>query len=143
MSLISSAMVRGLSASPALAQQLETLWAQRSDEEEEEEEEEEDGEKDGFIAGFVVGQRLPPSAKEDLVAHLAPTPAPEDDDEEAEADSTKKREKPSSVDSVDVEWMLEHHAQMERMLPGGLDVIGVSRVFMEFCTPPPPQKGSF
>ena len=33
----------------------------------------------------------------------------------------------TSLDELDVPWMLEHAKQMTRMLPGGVDVIGVRK----------------
>ena len=114
-------MVRALSGSPSLSRQLDDLWGDSAEGEEAE------AASTPFRSGFVVGHRLPGSAKEDLLVHLSPTPAPdeEEDDEEDGEQKAPSVDPPKSVDEVDVEWMLEHHSQMERMLPGGIDVIGV------------------
>ncbi len=119
-------MVRGLSASPGLQQQLDKYWNK------------DDGDQldaldtpdAAFVAGFVVGQRTTGSHNQNhnwLVLHLAPTPNPEEDQDEEDQVQGKGghgHSPPSCVEQVDVAWMLEHYTQIVRMLPGGINVIG-------------------
>lgn len=73
-----------------------------------------------FTAGLVVGQRGPNSNGRDVIVHLAPTPSGEEEEEEEEDQASG----PQAVEELDVPWMLEHFMQIEKMLSGGLDVIG-------------------
>ncbi|XP_076454734.1 protein odr-4 homolog [Babylonia areolata] len=82
--------------------------------------------------GLIVGQL---SAQKDFVVLLARTPEAKDDEvcevseigKEEELPSKRKTSKPfpSSLDSADDLWVATHAKQVTRMLPGGLDVIGI------------------
>lgn len=71
--------------------------------------------KPEFVPGLIVGQR---SSVKDFVVYLAPTPLEPVEDEKPKAKFTK-------FENLDTEWMKEHSQQILRMLPGGVDVIGV------------------
>lgn len=81
-----------------------------------------------FQIGLVIGQ----NAKDrDFIVHLAPTPIPDEGDlssEEAIPSSKTGQTKPKYPDSiakvVDI-TISQHTRQVVRMLPGGLDIIGI------------------
>ncbi|XP_045605361.1 protein odr-4 homolog [Procambarus clarkii] len=83
-----------------------------------------------FQIGLVIGQ----NAKDrDFIVHLAPTPIPDEGDlsseeEEAIPSSKTGQAKPKYPDSiakvVDTN-VSQHTRQVVRMLPGGLDIIGI------------------
>ena len=70
---------------------------------------------DVFQAGYVLGVRHSDPKKPDLILHFAPTPNGSEDEPPI-----------ADLDQLDVAWMKEHHKQIRRMLPGGIDVLGVS-----------------
>lgn len=83
-----------------------------------------------FQIGLLIGQN---TSDKDIIVHLAPTPVPDEGDlssEEEEAVPSPRHEanKPKFPDSIPkvVESTVSQHArQVVRMLPGGLDIIGV------------------
>lgn len=82
-----------------------------------------------FQLGLLIGQS---TSDKDIIVHLAPTPVPDEGDlssEEEEAVPLKQEpNRPKYPDSIPkvVETTVSQHArQVVRMLPGGLDVIGV------------------
>ncbi|XP_073438648.1 protein odr-4 homolog isoform X1 [Dendrobates tinctorius] len=70
-----------------------------------------------YATGLLVGHS---SLQRDYVILAVQTPKKEDQDE-----VPKKRSGPSILDEVDEEWVSIHASQVNRMLPGGLLVIGV------------------
>ncbi|KAM9469476.1 protein odr-4 homolog isoform 1-T1 [Clarias gariepinus] len=66
--------------------------------------------------GLFIGQC---SAQRDFVVLAVRTPH-----RDTEA-PTESRSTPSSLDSIDVEWVAEHARQVSRMLPGGVSVLGL------------------
>ncbi|KAK3088171.1 hypothetical protein FSP39_015658 [Pinctada imbricata] len=78
------------------------------------------------------------TTQKDYVVKLVRTPEPaedictEEEEGDVEATPTKKRrrssQKPDSLVKVDDKWTATHAKQVTRMLPGGLDVIGVFAV---------------
>ncbi|XP_069121505.1 protein odr-4 homolog [Argopecten irradians] len=83
--------------------------------------------------GLIIGQL---TTQKDYAVRLIRTPEPVEDEvseEEFEEDSTldtaKKRRKsdhrPESLSDADEKWAATHAKQVIRMLPGGIDVIGV------------------
>ncbi len=73
--------------------------------------------REGFVPGLVIGRA---TATAWSVVHMVPTPSGDDDDS-AEAEVAL----PTSIQQLDVAWIMEHHKQVIRLLPGGIDVIGV------------------
>jgi len=76
--------------------------------------------------GLIVGQFTP---TKDFALHFVRCPEPVEEELEAEdSDSTEKINKKSTNKSadteIDVKWIVEHARQVNRMLPGGLNVIG-------------------
>ncbi|XP_033732011.1 protein odr-4 homolog [Pecten maximus] len=79
----------------------------------------------GLIIGQLTGQK-------DYAVRLVRTPEPVEDEvseEEEDSDTTKKRRRsdhrPESLCDVDEKWAATHAKQTIRMLPGGIDVIGI------------------
>ncbi|XP_046558824.1 protein odr-4 homolog [Haliotis rubra] len=80
--------------------------------------------------GLVVGQL---TNNKDYVARLIRTPDPAEDEvseeEEGEEVVTERKKeaclRPKSLDLTDEQWVSSHATQVNRMLLGGLDVIGV------------------
>eukprot|EP00794_Sanderia_malayensis_P016284 gene16283-17922_t len=91
--------------------------------------------------GLIVGQI---TTTKDFIVHLAKSPSPVEDEAEVEigeednhkplkqTDAKKNSSsKLSLTDEIDEQWITEHARQVNRMLPGGLNVIGV----FVFCSP--------
>lgn len=90
-----------------------------------------------WFVGLILGQL---SAQKDFVLCLARTPEAAEDEvcEESETgleeqlpSSTKRIRKPvhpKTLDAADELWVATHAKQVTRMLPGGLDVIGIFAV---------------
>ncbi|OWF41028.1 protein odr-4 homolog [Mizuhopecten yessoensis] len=79
--------------------------------------------------GLIIGQL---TAQKDYAVRLIRTPEPVEDEvseEEEDSDATKKRKRsdnrPESLCDVSEKWAATHAKQAIRMLPGGIDVIGV------------------
>ncbi|KAK3560916.1 hypothetical protein QTP86_022908 [Hemibagrus guttatus] len=66
--------------------------------------------------GLFIGQC---SAQRDFVVLAVRTPHRESEG------ATESQRKPSSLESIDVEWVAEHARQVSRMLPGGVSVLGL------------------
>ncbi|KAK2831626.1 hypothetical protein Q7C36_016712 [Tachysurus vachellii] len=66
--------------------------------------------------GLFIGQC---SAQRDFVVLAVQTPHRESEG------ATERQRTPSSLDSIDVEWVAEHARQVSRMLPGGVSVLGL------------------
>lgn len=83
-----------------------------------------------FQIGLLIGQN---AVDRDIIVHLAPTPVPDEGDlssEEEEAIPDHKTEQakskyPESIPKVVDGIVTQHARQVVRMLPGGLDIIGV------------------
>ncbi|KAG0719930.1 Protein odr-4 [Chionoecetes opilio] len=83
-----------------------------------------------FQIGLIIGQN---TREKDIIVHLAPTPVPDEgdlssEDEEVMPSSREELSKNKYPDSLPkvVEGTVSQHArQVVRMLPGGLDIIGV------------------
>ncbi len=73
----------------------------------------------GLVFGLVLGQKAADGKV--LLIHLAPTPR---DEEEAELDEDLTET--AELEGLDVPWAVEHHKQIDRMLPGGIETLGVS-----------------
>lgn len=88
-----------------------------------------------WYVGLILGQL---ASQKDYVLKLARTPEPAEDEvceelqiEGIEGENTspkKKRPKPKSLEVADELWVATHAKQVTRMLPGGLDVIGLFTV---------------
>ncbi|KAK7094511.1 hypothetical protein V1264_006064 [Littorina saxatilis] len=89
-----------------------------------------------WYIGLIIGQL---SSQKDFVLRLARTPEAAEDDvcdesevgqlEELPSHSKKKKTtQPKSLDKADEQWLAVHATQVTRMLPGGLDVIGIFAV---------------
>ncbi|KAL5012544.1 hypothetical protein ScPMuIL_011095 [Solemya velum] len=82
--------------------------------------------------GLIIGQL---TSQRDYGVQLIRTPEPAEDEvseeEEDEILNTPKRKrrrsshKPDSLENIDEQWVATHAKQVTRMLPGGLDVIGI------------------
>lgn len=76
--------------------------------------------------GLIIGQM---TNQKDYVLHMAETPDPVEDevsDVEQEVPAPKKSTvKPSRLEEMNNQWLATHAKQVTRMLPGGLDVIGI------------------
>ncbi|KAI8778717.1 protein odr-4, partial [Biomphalaria glabrata] len=88
-----------------------------------------------WFIGVIIGQL---TAQRNFVVHLTRTPDPVEDevseengeDESGDAATrnvTKKPDlvRPNSLDKLDEKWVYTHAKQVSRMLPGGLNVIGL------------------
>ena len=73
-----------------------------------------------FQAGFVLGVRHADNKKPDYILHFAPTP-----------NGTEDEPPIQDLEQLDVAWSKEHHKQIRRMLPGGIQVLGVSATFKQ------------
>ncbi|XP_060078570.1 protein odr-4 homolog [Ylistrum balloti] len=79
--------------------------------------------------GLIIGQL---TAHKDYAVRLVRTPEPVEDEvseEEEDSDTTTKKRRsdhrPESLCDVNEKWAATHAKQVIRMLPGGIDVIGV------------------
>lgn len=96
-----------------------------------------------WCIGLIIGQL---TSQKDYAVKLIRTPEPVEDecseDDEDSAAPTKKRKKsrPDSLASVDEQWVAQHAKQVTRMLPGGIDVIGVFVVAPPKMTQPAQAK---
>ncbi|XP_061171234.1 protein odr-4 homolog [Saccostrea echinata] len=77
--------------------------------------------------GLIIGQM---TSQKDFAVKLIRTPEPAEDEcseEQESATPSKKRRKskPESLTSMDEQWIALHAKQVTRMLPGGIDVIGL------------------
>ncbi|CAL1547620.1 unnamed protein product [Lymnaea stagnalis] len=87
-----------------------------------------------WFVGVIIGQL---TAQRDYVVHIVRTPDPVedevseengDDDSGDAVKSFKKNpalERPGSLEQLDEKWVSTHAKQVSRMLPGGLNVIGL------------------
>ncbi|GAB1607011.1 protein odr-4 homolog [Argonauta hians] len=79
--------------------------------------------------GLLIGQF---GTQKNYVLHAAVTPDPVEDevsDMEQETPAPKKTSsKPKSLEELNDQWLATHAKQVTRMLPGGLDVLGVFAV---------------
>ncbi|XP_076044135.1 protein odr-4 homolog [Oratosquilla oratoria] len=76
-----------------------------------------------FHIGLLIGQN---GKEKDYLVHLAPTPLLEPEyTEEQEEDKDKKVYAPDCLNKVEDRVIVQHAKQVIRMLPGGLEVIGV------------------
>jgi len=73
--------------------------------------------------GLIVGQRSSTSQCNDHAIYLARTPLP--DDINIDNVSALELQKKLGGDNIDVDWMCEHAKQVTRMLPGGLQILGI------------------
>ncbi|KAK3577682.1 hypothetical protein CHS0354_028693 [Potamilus streckersoni] len=88
--------------------------------------------KGSWHLGLIIGQL---TSQKDYAVHLVRTPEPvedkasEDDENVVDEPTVKPRRKslgrPESLDALNEQWPATHAKQVSRMLPGGLDVIGV------------------
>ena len=82
-----------------------------------------------WYIGLIIGQQ---TAQKDFALHLIRTPKPDpgdiaaDDngDDLAPSRGTETR-KPDSLSKIDEHYVATHAKQVQRMLPGGLDVMGI------------------
>lgn len=76
--------------------------------------------------GLIIGQM---TSQKDYILHMAETPDPVEDevsDVEQEVPASKKSTvKPGTLEEMNNQWLATHAKQVTRMLPGGLDVIGI------------------
>merc|ERR1711993_173360 len=85
--------------------------------------------------GLIIGQF---TMQKDFIIHLARTPDPVEDEAEIEscqgnekippkqeAKKIKKQQMLSSTDDINEKWISEHARQVNRMLPGGIHIIGI------------------
>jgi len=83
--------------------------------------------------GLVLGQV---SAAKDFAIHFARCPDPVEDEVEIEMSSSdddvvvisnkqKKKDAGKAVDEIDNRWVIEHARQVNRMLTGGISVVGM------------------
>ncbi|KAK2143606.1 hypothetical protein LSH36_826g00020 [Paralvinella palmiformis] len=79
--------------------------------------------KDKWVIGVIIGQI---TEQRDYILHLATTPKMEHDDPDG-----FKVTKEETLDTVDESWIVTHAKQVTRMLPGGLDILGI------FASAPP------
>ncbi|GFR78798.1 Odr-4-like protein [Elysia marginata] len=86
-----------------------------------------------WYTGVIIGQL---TAQKDYVVHMARTPDPVEDEvseENVDEDTgdaaalTKKSKavRPASLEELDEKWVSTHAKQVTRMLPGGLNVVGL------------------
>lgn len=95
-----------------------------------------------WTIGLIIGQL---TSQKDYAVKLIRTPEPVEDecseDEESASPSKKrKRNKPESLATVDEQWVAQHAKQVTRMLPGGIDVIGIFVVAPPKMTQPAQSK---
>ncbi|XP_044156981.1 protein odr-4 homolog [Bufo gargarizans] len=70
-----------------------------------------------YVTGLLIGHC---SLQRDYVVLAAQTPQKED-----QAEVSKKKSTTSKLDEIDDEWVSIHASQVNRMLPGGLLVVGI------------------
>lgn len=80
-----------------------------------------------WCIGLIIGQL---TSQRDFVVKLIRTPEPveddcKDDEESSSPSKKRRRSRPDSLMGVDEQWMVLHAKQVTRMLPGGIDVIGL------------------
>lgn len=81
-----------------------------------------------FHIGLLIGQS---TSERDFIAHLAPSPTPDEGDLSSEEDEPlpkadhAKSKSPDSIAKIVDSIVAQHTRQVVRMLPGGLDIIGV------------------
>ncbi|CAH1787225.1 unnamed protein product [Owenia fusiformis] len=75
--------------------------------------------KNPWLIGLVVGQVTP---QKDYVVQLIKSPPQGTDDD---TKRKGKMTKPNSLENIDEQWIAMHAKQVLRMLPGGLDILGV------------------
>lgn len=81
--------------------------------------------KNSLTVGVIIGQS---TQQRDIVVHIANTP--QKDDEESQEEGDVKQSHKSVGDQADIEeaWICQHAKQVTRMLPGGMDVLGLFAV---------------
>ncbi|KAK7070691.1 hypothetical protein SK128_020243, partial [Halocaridina rubra] len=82
-----------------------------------------------FQIGLLIGQN---AEEKDFIAHIAPTPtldegdlSSEDEDDPSLAKEVVRSKAPDSLYKIVDAVMAQHTRQVIRMLPGGLDIIGI------------------
>ncbi|XP_041369971.1 protein odr-4 homolog [Gigantopelta aegis] len=84
-----------------------------------------------WYTGLVIGQQT--AAGKDYIVRLVRTPDPVEDEasEEEDGEEVEPRRqrsesgRPGSLELADEKWAATHTKQVIRMLPGGLDIIGI------------------
>uniref|UniRef100_A0A6B0VBJ4 Putative olfactory receptor 4-like protein n=1 Tax=Ixodes ricinus TaxID=34613 RepID=A0A6B0VBJ4_IXORI len=71
--------------------------------------------------GVIIGQS---TQQRDIVVHVASTPKKDDEESQEEGD-VKSKAAPGDVEEG---WICQHAKQVTRMLPGGIDVLGLFAV---------------
>ncbi|XP_023220949.1 protein odr-4 homolog isoform X1 [Centruroides sculpturatus] len=81
-----------------------------------------------FKTGLLIGQS---TLQKDIVVHICTTPSQDEvavKDSDKEKDSKKGKQvkkKPEIQDELNENWICQHAKQVTRMLPGGLDILGI------------------
>lgn len=81
--------------------------------------------KNSLTVGMVIGQS---TQQRDIVVHIANTPKKDDEEPQKEGDGKQSHKSLGVQADIEESWICQHAKQVTRMLPGGMDVLGLFAV---------------
>lgn len=78
-----------------------------------------------LTVGVIIGQC---TQQRDIVVHIANTPKKDDDESQEEGDVKQSHKTAAGHEEIEEAWICQHAKQVTRMLPGGMDVLGLFAV---------------
>lgn len=81
--------------------------------------------KNALTVGVIIGQS---TQQRDIVVHIANTPKKDDEESQEEGDVKLSHKSVGGQGDIEEAWICQHAKQVTRMLPGGMDVLGLFAV---------------
>ncbi|KAL1441401.1 hypothetical protein MTO96_001044 [Rhipicephalus appendiculatus] len=81
--------------------------------------------KNSLTVGVIIGQS---TQQRDIVVHIANTPKKDDEESQEEGDVKQSHKSHGAQADIEEAWICQHAKQVTRMLPGGMDVLGLFAV---------------
>ncbi|KAH6948093.1 hypothetical protein HPB50_022818 [Hyalomma asiaticum] len=81
--------------------------------------------KNALTVGVIIGQS---TQQRDIVVHIANTPKKDDEESQEEGDVKLPHKSVGGQGDIEEAWICQHAKQVTRMLPGGMDVLGLFAV---------------
>ncbi|XP_075553946.1 protein odr-4 homolog isoform X2 [Dermacentor variabilis] len=81
--------------------------------------------RNSLTVGVIIGQS---TQQRDIVVHIANTPQKDDEESQEEGDVKQSHKSVGGQADIEEAWICQHAKQVTRMLPGGMDVLGLFAV---------------
>ncbi|XP_054919557.1 protein odr-4 homolog isoform X3 [Dermacentor andersoni] len=81
--------------------------------------------RNSLTVGVIIGQS---TQQRDIVVHIASTPQKDDEESQEEGDVKQSHKSVGGQADIEEAWICQHAKQVTRMLPGGMDVLGLFAV---------------